>query len=449
MNIIINESNSNLGGVETFLSDLANSIYLNHNVYFLVNKDVSYFEFNDTRKRFKYIYKNVNFPIEYSTKRDIRLEKEFIKSQLDLSEEYFVISLYFFTFQYSLAIFGDDSNFKLLHFWSHPQQWINELYVIGDTNYVTNNIVKNTRKFLYQKNLLIELHEKFADYYTLNHSFINYNNWFYGTDLILNPNSFAFPVLSKCSQSNRHFNIQTSKTFKILWVGRFAWFKIDAIKYIIKSLEYLSANWSDYLIELTIVGYGEKKYEKLIIDFSNNSTIKINLTGKVDHEKLPQLFDQYDVGIAMGLTVRNMADCSLPAILIDQIDHNDIFKPSCDWLFDSEIDDLGDGHYQFISGRVQNKKTLINLLNSILMNELDLVYLSKKSKKFFDLNYSMENNLEIFFKFLNGSNFNGLNYKVYSRPFITKVLYKLYKKIPINQRMFLRSIISSTLLKFR
>ena len=449
MNIIFNHYTTKVGGVETFLEDLASLLCIDHDVYFLVDKPDSYIQVRDKYGRFSYLYKKNNTPIEYQSKREISIEKDNLKSQLDLNKNYFVISLYFFTFQYSLAIFGDDINFKLLHFWNHPQNWINELYLIADNGYVTNNDIKKVKKYLYQKNLLIELHEKFADYYTLNHSFINYNNWFYGTDLILNPNSFAFPVLSKCSKSNRHFNIQTSKTFKILWVGRFAWFKIDAINYIIKSLEYLSANWIDYLIELTIVGYGDKKYEKMIIDFSNNSTIKINLIGKVDYEKLPQLFDQYDVGIAMGLTVRNMADCSLPAILIDQIDHDDIFKPSCDWLFDSEIDDLGDGHYQLISGRVQNKKTLIDLLNSILINELDLGYLSKKSKKFFDLNYSMENNLEKFFKFLNGSNFNGTKYKVYSRPFIIKVLYKLYKKIPINQRMFLRAIISSTLLKFR
>lgn len=96
----------------------------------------------------------------------------------------------------------------------------------------------------------------------------------------------------------------------------------------------------------------------------------------------------------------------------------------------------------------------LSSLNSIRIVKLEdlysnLGYISKKSKKFFDLNYSMENNLEKFFIFLNRSNFKGTNYKVFSRLFIIKVLYKLYKKIPINQRMFLRAIISSTLLKFR
>lgn len=430
MNIIINESGNFLGGVETFLGDLATLLHQKNNIYFLVAKENNYFEKNDSKHKYKYIYKRKSTPIEYLNQKNIKLERNFVNSQLDTNNEFIVISLFFSSLQYAMAVFGDNQNIKLLYFWQHPQHWVEEVSLLFDTPYITSNTKVKRKKFNYQKKLLLALQENYADYCGLNKGIINYNSWFYETTLTLNPNSFPFPVLSKCTQSSRYNDIQEKSKLKVLWLGRFDYFKNDAIRYIYKSLENLSNIFPNYIFEFSLVGYGLKEYEEEIIHLANHSKVKTNLLGKVDFEKIPKLFAKYDLGIGMGLSVKHMADCSLSTILIDSINHSDIQIPSCNWIFDAGIDDAGDGYYQQISGSSVSRKTLIELLNPILNGLTNLNEISKKSKYFFDEHYSMENNLVPLLYLISESKFCGLNHEVYSATLIEKLVYIYNSKFP-------------------
>lgn len=441
MNIIFNDSSNNLGGVETFLNDLANLISIEHNVYFLVSDDNNYYKAQDRGGQFKYIYKNKTTSIEFRFNRSINLEKEYVMSQLDEEEYYVVISFYFSNFQYALAIFGDNSNFKLLHFWQHPQDWINNLFLAGNYNYAKAGLSFNKKKYNYQKRLLLKLQEKSADYCGLNKKLLEFNSFFYGIELRLNKNSFAFPTFSKCKKSDRNFTVQSSKSLKILWVGRFDWFKIGAIEYIAKSIDYLSNRFNNFNLTFDIVGHGQTKFEFFINELVCESVININFLGKINYSELPYLFAKYDLGIGMGITVKNMSDCSLPTILIDSIDHTNILEPACVWFFESEIDDSGDGYYHSLSGSVQKRSTLIDLIIPIIEAQSDLEDLSKKSKINFDENYSMQNSLTKFYNLINESNFCGTNYPPYIRPMIYKIGHIIYRRIPIKNRSLLLDLI--------
>jgi hypothetical protein len=153
----------------------------------------------------------------------------------------------------------------------------------------------------------------------------------------------------------KNVNLLDSRQLKIIWVGRFVWFKITSIEYIIKSLEYLSNNYISSNISLDIIGYGNKESEDELIKLIDNTLLNVNILGGVDYDQLPEIFEQYDIGIGMGLTIKNMADCALPSILIDSIKEADVNLPCCEWFHNSDIDDAGDGFYGVVSG-LENKK---------------------------------------------------------------------------------------------
>ena len=429
MKIILNDSNSNIGGVETFLEDLASLLSVEHDVFFLVDNHESYYEKNDLEKKYRYIYKNNTTLVEYLNERDLKVEIDYIHAQLDMDDEYFVISFYFSTLQYAMATFGDRTNFKLLHFWSHPQSWINSLALMGRRKFVDSKTIINKKKYNYQRDLLNKINEKRADFCGLNKTLLEFNNWFYDINLTLNPNSFGFPTFSKCIETTKTFEFRESRILKVLWVGRFDWFKNKSIEYIVRSLEYINNQQMNVTLILDIIGYGSERYLKEVTCLVKHSDLNINILQAVEYDCLPELFRQYDLGIAMGLTVKNMADCFLPAILIDSIDKVDIFHPACDWLYNSDVDDSGDGYYSSIFGHKNKKKTIIDLINPIIEEEIDLKEISIRNKSFFDENYSMQNNLTRIIFLLENSGFSGLNFRIYRRPLLIRLIYMLLKKL--------------------
>ena len=441
MNIILNDSGNNLGGVETFLNDLARLLAPEHKIFFIVNDNKSYYERENDKNLFGFIYKKRSSSIEFLSNRDIIAERDFIKSQLDMSLDYYVISFYFYSFQYALAIFAEQSNIKLLHFWSHPLSWIRSLHLFGRSRFIVSKSSINKKKFDYMRGLLSELNKRNADYCGKSYDTLNFNNWFFGTNFALNPYSFPFPTLSKCTDLKKSRDFHNSNHLKLIWVGRFVWFKNKSIEYIIKSLEYLSIQYPGVILEFALVGYGSKHVEQSIKKIIDDSIIKINLIGRVEYSQLPNLFKDFDIGIGMGLTIKNMADCSLPSILIDSLNFVDINSSSCNWIYDSDLDDAGDGIYQKILGLGNEKKTLINLITPIVEKRIDLIDISKKSKDFYERYYSMQNNLDNFYNLLAKSTFHGTDYKIYRRPILMWIIYSIVKTlIGRNKTSFLRLV---------
>lgn len=439
MKIIFNNHSQDIGGIETFLLDLANLLSLDNEIFFIVNNEWSYYQSNIKSERVKFLYKKSIIPVEFATKRKLEKERHHILSQFEQNFDYYVISFRFSDFQYALSVFGEKKNFKLIHFWNHPMAWIDHLYLFGNNRYMSEKKSINKRKYLYQRELLIYLESRLADYIGFNYKGLQFNNWFYDVNIGLNPNSFPFPVLSKCSNkvksNNRNFN--ESKLIKVLWVGRYDWFKLGAIQYIINTLESLN---DDVNISFDIVGYGNKEQDLFINKLKENSSINVNILGKINYSDLSNLFDKYHLGIGMGLTVKNMADCALPSILIDSIDDINIEKKSCIWFFDSEIDDSGDGYYYEVSGGANMKETLRAILIPILDGKTLLSEVSMKSKEFFDQNYSMQKNIPNFKKLLMSSQFNGTNYGIFRRPFFLRVVYSIYQFIPEKFRIIMRRV---------
>jgi hypothetical protein len=429
MRIIINHHSGDIGGIETFFFDLANLLINDHEVFFLCNEKDNFYETNNIDNRIIFIYKNDITPVEFMSKKAIRNEETNILQYFDMNQEYYVISMRFPDLQYAMSIFGGFFNFKLLHFWNHPMAWISHLYMFGLSKYVTKRIVINKTKYNYQRSLLKELELKFADYQGMNIKSLEYNNWFYDLDCSLNPNSFSIPVLSKCTNQRETNNFMELKSLRVLWVGRYDWFKLEAIAYIVESLEKLSYGFLNHKISLDLAGYGSVDQEIIIEKLKANSSLSINILGKIEYSNLTKLFENYDIGVAMGLTVKNMADCNLPSILIDSMNVSNVEVKSCSWIFDIN-DDAGDEIYFNIAGQSSNRKSLYDLIHPILEGKEDLFELSRKSKNFFDKNYSMQKNLPKLLYLLTSSQFAGLNYKIYRRSFIIRTIYYYYHLLP-------------------
>lgn len=440
MNIIINASNKNVGGVETFFTDLAIELSKIHLVFFLVDSNENYYSRNlDSTLNIHYIYKGRTSEVEYLYLSQIKKEKHYLLNQIDLSLDYIIISPYFQSFQYSLAIFGDLLNFQLFHIWSHPNSWIKTISFLKPVKFLTSKKFIKSKKYLYQRKLLTTLNSNKANFFGSS-AIVNYNNWLYEVDL---QNEFDFPLLvkSKASIDTKRISYKSGvNTLRVLWLGRFNWFKNESIIHVFKTLEYLQTQYIDFVISFDIAGYGEKHDLEYLVKNIKSDILSVNFLGAIDFSNLGTLFLKYDIGIGMGLTVKNMADFSLPAILIDSLSNSDISQLSSIWFYNSDLGDSGDNFYNVVSGsEVYTRYTLLELIEDIILNITKLNDLSVLCKSHFDFNYSLSRNLKKLEGALLKSEFNGKNFQIYRHNLIVINAYQItYYIVKRNKTFFLK-----------
>ncbi|WP_342433475.1 glycosyltransferase [Neobacillus sp. FSL H8-0543] len=426
MNIIINDTNDNIGGIEVMFMEMANYLTsIGHNVYFIVNGS-SIYEKKLINCKNIFFVKSKHFGlVEYMSSKELREEKEVVLSQLNLKEEYYVISPYFQKLQYVMAVFNSSRNFKLINLWPHPEDWARQSKLIP-TKAFTKKINK-TPKYFYQRNLLRILDTKNANYYAARAVPV-FNNWYYS--IALNPINIETLPIQSLKESPKNFNDKRyNNVIKVLWCGRFDYFKNEAIIEVSKTLNSL-AKITKYKIEYGIIGYGNEVNTNYIKQNVESDNIEIRYYGKVNPEDLFKVFKEYDIGVGMGLTVKKMAQVGLPAIVVDSFEIETEHKKNCNWLFDTSEGDAGDGYYYRIANEViKNRQELSDVLSEVIENPYLLEEYSKRCLEYVEKYYSFEKQVQAILETAMNSTFFADDYPIFRRNIIFRFMYRVYKRL--------------------
>jgi len=427
MQYIFIDSNKKIGGIEKLFIDMA--LYLNQmgeEVYFLVEyEDSIYYRYLGQLENVHFIIRNSNIAIKFLSNKEIKNEKQYILNKLDTSKNYVVIAAYFKTFQQALAFFGSEKNFKLIHYWAHPQSWALELFT--KKNIITKR--KENICYNYQRKLLQELDRRNADIRGSETGAI-YNNWFYNLQ-IDRENVIPLPIkkLKIATKESNTPNIENNKK-KILWCGRFTYFKNEAIIHIHKTLEKIAVEHKNLKLEYHIIGFGNSKNTTFVKKSIIPNKVKVIYHGMVNHEELIAYYLDCDIGIGMGTTIRQMALAGLPSIIIDSVNSENKQALKANWLYDSFVGDAGDNFYCEIAGHTLTYRTeLKTLLDSIILDPEKLIKVGIECKNYVEKNHDEDLVMQKFINYVNNSTFNGVNYPLYRVNSLERLRRNILRKI--------------------
>ncbi len=426
-NIIVCAYGSGVGGMEVFFSEYIKYLLRrNFNVYLLTINDSKniYFELLDGISGISYIYRDPD-NIMYMTNKQRNIQRSDIRKQIqniDFENTYGICG-YFRDLLILIDVFKG-TNSKILLVWPHPLDWVNYIPFKQKQYFLKKN--KNSL-YYYQKRLLRELDDSSGSYYT-SYAIFDFNNWYYEEEM---PERVieGLPIQKNSGDIfNYTHNINANK-WNILWVGRFDFYKNDAIFRIFKTLEDL-ADRRNLKISFNIVGHGAPEYVSDLKRRIVPHNIEVNYLGAVQPSELNIVFSKNDLGIGMGVTVKQMGYAGLPAILIDSL--SDEYKGSniCSWVFDIDIGDDGDGlYYQIIGKPLSNRRAIEELLEDVFENPDSLDVYSRKCQNYIKKNYSYERQYEIITNRVLTSNFSSGNIEVYRYGFLRRCIRKIVKLI--------------------
>lgn len=395
MNIIINTFGVGYGGMEVLFAGLAKYAISNKHTVFILTLDkpnnIYYKLLGIETDNLHYIFSS-DKDILYMTKKDKQKQKKSVLNQLSKYNIDYSQTLVFAGYYKDLLmvndIFSQINQIRVLFIWPHPMDWIHYLFPEKSRTYHWKKLIGNEH-YNYQKELLQELEVGNAHYFT-SYAISDYNKWYY--EVPFTKRKIEGLPVQKSSGLSFEYNYDVNlKKIRFIWVGRFDYFKNDAIKHIIKTLEKLKIKYSEYEFVFNIYGRGSEQYTTDIENNAKSDLIEINLFGTIPPDKLNEVFAQNDIGIGMGVTVKQMGYSGLPAILIDSL--NDSYKTDkyCNWVFDIATGDDGDGFYYYIAdNQLPYRKSLYNLVEEIIQEPSKLNDYSKKCKEYTETNYSCD-----------------------------------------------------------
>lgn len=393
MNYIFIEKSTNYGGVEILTADLIKYMIESGSKVFFITQLVDHNRKNIYSDLLKDISDGLNIINVPHLERVMMYEddryqedKKIIKEYISEKEDYCLITYYFRTMQYGIRVLEGYSKIRILYLWPHPLQFILAIPTFPKAAYAFKR--KKNKMYYYQKKLFELMHKSNASFYS-SRSIFDYNNWFYETNLEQKKRIECDPVRTIKPRKQYHYDIN-SKKISVLWVGRFDFFKNDAIAYIYKNLNEFASKYPGIMFELNIVGGGNETFTNDLKSKLNPGTVDINYLGLKKPDELPDIYVSNDIGIAMGLTVKQMAMCGLPAILIDSLNDNYKTEKYCTWIYETSEGDAGDGAYYYSMGKpLTNRNKLSDILSSVIKEPASLNQLSMKCTEFVKKYYSL------------------------------------------------------------
>ena len=427
------ESSVGYGGIQVLCADFIRHV-LNHGnqVVFITdftlgNQKSVYFELlNDVKDQIQFIDSdNLGRPSLLENSDFDNLRKKIYKAIPDKFADIVAFAYYFETVQLAIRLFGEYKNAKLFYFWPHPLAFIREL-TLGRMGYVYSKI-KN-RQYYYQRKLIIDMNNNDADF-SLPVPCDIFVKWYYDIDREAKErNAECGPVRNIQPSTNYHYD-SSSGQIKVLWVGRFDYFKNDAIVYIWKTLERIAEKHQKTKFIYNIIGGGGERFENDLRSRISPQNVEVNYLGIKKPEELPNIYVENDIGISMGLTIKQMAMCGLPAVLIDSL--SDKYKPKrlCNWIFDTQKGDAGDGMYYYMAtGKILDERVpLAAILNEILSDPEKLNTYSVKCKEYVKKYYDFDQQNEKIYKAALGSKLNVSDVKPFRYFWPMRLIYKIHR----------------------
>ncbi|WP_270446802.1 hypothetical protein [Fusobacterium varium] len=435
--IVIYSNGINYGGIEVFYIEMAEHMKMKGiSVCFLSDfEDTLYKKIFNSDDKIEFIVTNRKplIPSFYYFKNELNELKKIGKK---ICEEYFkdqeviILTQDFYTLSTSIGLFGGEKNIYLKTASYHPEDWAETTTYLKQDGFVLKK--KKNKIWNYQRKLFQNLDENDA-LWLCNETNIKHKNWFYELEL-RNREFVGFPIADVNVVENIHIKneIESGNKIKILWTGRFDYFKNVAIIHIKETLEKIAQENRNLKIIFTIIGYGNKKYEKEIIKNINSSEIEILLLGRKNPKELKEIFYKNDIGIGMGTSVLRMAQFGLASILVDSVNKKNKKYLKAEWVFNT-FNDAGDNFYWELTGHKKtNRKDLEEILQTVINNKELLKQYQVKSKEYVKEKYSLENNFRDIFLEISNTKLEFLQLKIFEKSIVEKVLrriaYWIFKK---------------------
>lgn len=431
MQIVICTTGFNIGGMEVLFSGLIKyCLAKDYHVYFITKKidnDIYHtlLDFNDPK--FHLVYRG-NKDVVWMNDKESKSERDnVIKELKGLDFDNSVVLVGFYTdLVYSMNLFYENP-IRIMMIWPHPLDWINRLYLFPDKYH--NRTKRSGSHFLFQRKLLKELDKNNASYYT-SYAIRNYNEWYYN-EILENRVIEGLPIQQDCGTPFIYHRKERFDKFSVLWVGRFTYFKNDAIEYIFKNLCNIAEKYPNIEFVFNIVGKGEKKQENDIkhrVNQEKSDKVKVNYLGTVMPNNLTSVLSQNDIGVAMGVTVKQMGYAGLPAVLIDSLSDNYREDNCCCWISETETGDDGDGMYYKLSGNpLTNRRNLYDIFDEVVNNPQKLYKMSAICKEHIIKHYMYTRQNEIILQRAFSSSFRNEYHMKYRHNIFLRSLWKIRK----------------------
>ena len=208
---------------------------------------------------------------------------------------------------------------------------------------------------------------------------------------------------------------ESTKLFRIVWLGRIVDFKIPAI---LSMIDFVSNN-AGY--QYDIIGYGYEDVVNDYISFKNIPAGRVNLIGKVPHDQLDSQLSSYHVGYGMGTSVIEMVGRGLPTIVaLAKPNFKQFKQPICaGFVHEQKYGNVGDDLY-------------VNSENDCPLIADTLTRAQKTPKEIYDLDFlsinkvfNLEDNISKYFEVMNSCDaVNVLDLKLPEVGFMKRVVNK-------------------------
>lgn len=409
---------SNLGGAETLLIRILRSMFKKgQKVTMIMHKNDFVFSQLDSGEREMietWELPEMGKSVKYLNTKELSfLESLGGKISNNGKDNFYVYAPYFNNLELAIALFRKQTNVRLFTSFLHPEAWPRDLFFSS----IARRAIRPKKKcplWEYQRQLLQTLDEKRASWF-MSESVKAYHEFYYEVKL---QNSYVIPLPFDVDAHNVSWQpLGEQNRFKVIWLGRFDYFKNPSIKTAFEALQSLAEKNRDIKFELSLIGYGNDSFEKDIRESLKSDLVKIEFFGRIPVSEIDELLVQHHVGIGMGTSVLHMGVLGMPTINIEAGDDNNIGKIKGSWLFDLAIG-LCSGVYLDMAGGKSSfkRESVSSLLNQAFNQRQDLQKIGQKCRKYvcdyYDERIVMPRVLDAW----QGSNFSTGMFSVYRAP---------------------------------
>ncbi|WP_139459738.1 glycosyltransferase [Aeromonas veronii] len=321
MNVIIFDFSNSLGGAETFNARFISYLVENGDDIAVVGAEESIlFELLDEKgiEIKRYVGPELN-GFFVSPEEELALSSFGRKIINDFNgQELYVLASYFDVLHRAMHIFNGDKRVHILTGILHPEAWSIWEPGIGFNASRAFKPKQINETWHYQRQLLLKLDRAHAIWYP-NDIYRKYNSEYFSVPL--NHHSSATVPVEPVTQKIR-YNISAPEEFmKVIWLGRFDFFKNESILSFIDSLNVVLNNKPQLHILFDLIGYGYALYEDEVESYKKlaHERLEIRILGKRNESDIYSLIEseKYHFGVAMGSSAYHLAMIGLPVIAID------------------------------------------------------------------------------------------------------------------------------------
>ncbi len=425
---------SGLGGAETLHSRIVNYLAASKCKLYMIASERD-FTYKQISKEF--LEDIIRIPVDgiyLSTKNNSQKEKkeiqELAKSYLSLNDNMLLAyAPYFSNLQVTMMIFESFQHARLFTSFLHPEAWPRALFSWPSVYGKSIRPLRKNSLYYYQKELLKKLDTGSASWF-MSDLVKKYHEHYYEVEL---PNSRVIPLPFGIPEIDPVVFERARKkscTLKVVWLGRFEYFKNPSIKKTYKALQQIIEKRKDLKVEFDLIGYGSEKYEKDIRkEVKTSGRLQVKYLGKIFPDRLPEVIAQYDVGVAMGTSALHIGVMGIPTIYVDASDENHYKEIKGCWLHREPIG-LGSGVYGDIAGfRIDGREDMRILFEEMIAAPNLLEDYGVKDRNYVIENYDENKIMPQIIDAWTSSTFSPGDMEVYRYPPLKRFIRRTARKI--------------------